>query len=157
MAAEKNYQEKTEAQLNRWYAKTESLLAKAKQQQATGLVKQLEALVSKQGTAQGKLQALKQAGEGEKDTVKAELENILDQLRQDLERVEATAGKTLIKSIGWAEGLADKDPVESIGWAEGLASEQTIHSAGWVQGLADEDPVESVGWAQGYESKNKRK
>jgi hypothetical protein len=145
------YQNMVEAQLNKWCLQVEKMLAQATQIEAEALVEQLQKLVDKQGTAQLKLQALKEAGSEHWPPLKTELDHLMTELQHEFDQARAAAYRANIQSIGWAEGIAKEDEVQSIGWAEGLAEEAPIKSIGWAEGIAEEDPVESVGWGEGYE------
>ena len=145
------YQEQVEAQLKEWCAEVEKMLAAANRVQDVALIARLHTLIEEQGVAQQKLQALKlKEAEIESWTaLKTELDRTLVEIQDDLSR----ARETVVKSIGWAEGIATEKTVESIGWAEGIAKEDHVESIGWAEGIAEEDHVKSIGWAEGYKKK----
>jgi hypothetical protein len=150
MVTKENYQEKVEIQLRDWCVQVEKMLAQATKIEAEALIEQLQNLVDKQGTAQQKLQALKQVDPQNWLDFKKELDRVMTELQHEFDQARAAAYRTNIQSIGWAEGIAKEAPVESIGWAEGIAKEAPVESIGWAEGIAEENPLESIGWGEGY-------
>ena len=94
------YQEMVEAQLNKWCLQVEKMLAQAMQLEAQALVEQLQELVDKQGTAQLKLQAMKEAGSENWPPLKSELDHLMTELQHEFDQARAAAYQANIQSIG---------------------------------------------------------
>ena len=153
------YLEKVEAQLKEWSAEIETLKAEASKVKPAARITydiQLRVLTDKQEAVQRKLQELSLAGKQSWEELRAQVENALTELKEELIRVNELAKKARYEVLSWARGIASEHVVESIGWAQGIAEEDPVESIGWAQGVAEEDPVESIGWAQGYGQEKKK-
>ena len=85
MDAKKAYQEQVEAQLKRWCAEVEQMLAEANRVQNVTMIARLHTLVDQQSAAQQQFQALKQADAESWATLKATLDVTLAELLEELE------------------------------------------------------------------------
>jgi hypothetical protein len=131
---------KWEAEITRLEAKADSLGSQAKAQ-FRELIGEARA---RWYDAEAALREFELVSEDERETMQAQVKQLLDNAENALARAAEAAGE----SLGWAEGMAEARADNSEGWAEGFGK-RGPDSKGWAEGLAEELQDNSVGWAEG--------